>query len=74
MIEALKDHDGEEPVINLAVKDFAVLSPSDKLNKIYPTILMNEAGFYPVVEDGKVVGVIDRESINQFLMMQSSLN
>ncbi len=74
LIEALKDHDGEEPVINLAVKDFAVLSPSDKLNKIYPTILMNEAGFYPVVEDGKVVGVIDRESINQFLMMQSSLN
>ena len=50
------------------------MSPSDKLNKIYPTILMNEAGFYPVVEDGKVVGVIDRESINQFLMMQSSLN
>ena len=74
LINALKTKSGEDPVADILVRDFEVLDPNEKLSKIYPGILGNEAGFYPVLELGNLVGVVDKESVDRFLMQQSSLN
>ena len=74
LINALKTKSGEEPVADILVRDFETLHPNEKLSKIYPGILGNEAGFYPVLEQGRLLGVVDKDSVDHFLIQQSSLN
>lgn len=50
-----------------------ILHPSDPLTDPYRLIRQGNSTFFPVVEAGELVGVIDMENINEFLRLRASM-
>jgi Zn-dependent protease/predicted transcriptional regulator len=74
IIEALKENLQQTPVAEIMNTDFEVLQLKDKLNNIYTNSQRNRRTVYPVMEDGKMAGVIDLDNIQEFIMIQSALH
>lgn len=53
--------------------DFRTVRSSDDLKKIYNLIYLEKNTFIPVVEDHKIMGVIDSTNLNEYIMLQSKL-
>ena len=63
---------------NVLVKDimnanFKTVNPSDELKKAYKLIYSEKKSFFPVVEDGKLVGTIDATNLNEYILIQVKL-
>ena len=54
-------------------RDFVVSSPEEMLSDIYQKMLASKVGLSPIVDFGKLVGIITLESIGQFFMIASAL-
>src|SRR5574341_2076356 len=53
---------GGIPVSRVMQTNFATLSPQDKLSRVVELILAGSQHDFPVVEDGHVVGILDRDT------------
>ena len=73
MIAALKTYDTQTSVKEIMDSDFETLNIDDKITNIYANIATNRSKFYPVLENGKLAGVINQDNINEFVMVQSAL-
>jgi len=63
---------------NVLVKDvmhskFKTVDPSDELKKVYSLINSGKGSFLPVVENGKLMGVLDATNLNEYIMLQAKL-
>ncbi|HKK12650.1 MAG TPA: site-2 protease family protein [Flavobacteriaceae bacterium] len=63
---------------NVLVKDimdthFKTIKASDDLKETYLLINRSKHSFFPVVEDGKIAGAIDRTNLNEYILLQSKL-
>ena len=53
---------GGIPITRAMQTDFHILSPSDGLSRVVELILAGSQQDFPVVEDGRVVGILDRDT------------
>lgn len=60
-------------VKDLMSTDFKTIKSIDSLDKAYPIIVSSKNPFFPVLENDKLVGVIDNINLNEFLMLQAQL-
>ncbi len=60
-------------VSDILDKDFHVVQAEEDLSEIYRIAQVHRHHFFPVMENRKLVGVIDMENINEFIMLQSRL-
>jgi Zn-dependent protease len=63
---------------NILVKDvmttnFTTLKSTDNLKKIYQLIFSQKQRFFPVVDNGKLLGAIDAINLNEYVLIQSKL-
>lgn len=63
---------------NIKVKDimdpiFKKINSSDELKQTYRFISAEKQSFFPVEEDGRLVGVIDLTNLSEFIALQSKL-
>jgi CBS-domain-containing membrane protein len=61
---------GGIPVRNAMVTDFRTLSPHDSLDHVIELILTGSQHDFPVVEDGKIVGILMRSDLLAALARQ----
>jgi len=60
------------PVEEFMKTEFIELKASEMLTDVYRKIRVSQKDFFPVMENGKLVGVIDMNNINEFMMFRSS--
>ncbi|NJN77696.1 MAG: CBS domain-containing protein [Saprospiraceae bacterium] len=53
-------------------KDFTVLSPDDSIETAYYLFEENNYEIIPIVENGVVIGILDRASLGEFFAIQSA--
>ena len=63
---------------NMLVKDvmntsFKVVNGNDDLEKVYQLIHSQKNSFFPVLENGKLIGAIDAINLNEFILFQPKL-
>lgn len=64
---------------NVSVKevmktDFIAVNITDNLQKVYRLIQSQKKPFFPVLNNGKLAGVIDRINLNEYIMLQAKLD
>lgn len=73
ILEAIKEKAHQEAVYNYVSPRFEYISPNETLKSIYYKIQGKGYSILPVLEQGNIVGVIDRQGLNRFLTIQSKI-
>jgi Zn-dependent protease len=73
IFEAMKGDQRETPVGRLMDTDLQILHPNGRLNKVYTEAVQKRKSIYPVVQNEKLIGIVDMNNIQEFMMIQSAL-
>ncbi len=73
IINGLSKHGEEVKVGEVMNKDFRKIEAETLLRDIFQDMQKQKLDFLPVFEDGKLIGVIDQENIQEFILVQSAL-
>ncbi|MGK7395452.1 MAG: site-2 protease family protein [Candidatus Cyclobacteriaceae bacterium M3_2C_046] len=74
LYKAVKNKGMDLPVSEIMNQQFDSFSIETKLTEVYANIQRVKNAFFPVMDDEKLVGVINRDNLNEFVMIQTSLN
>jgi Zn-dependent protease len=74
LIEALRNNGTQVPLAQIMKTNFQSFNIDTKLTDVITDVMRNGSSFYPVIDNDKVIGVINKENINEFIMVQSALN
>lgn len=69
---ALRERGKETPVSEVMEKNIVTLNADAPLPSAYRELKRGSKNFFPVVEDGKLVGVLDMNNINEFLTFRAA--
>jgi Zn-dependent protease len=72
--ESLKSTGKETPIRRVMHTDFVTLHPHDPLHSAYRKLRKDNRNFFPVMENGSLVGVLDLNNINEFLTFRSAFD
>ncbi|MGB3781039.1 MAG: site-2 protease family protein [Tunicatimonas sp.] len=74
LIRGLAEYGKEAPVSQVMRLDYVTLSPDAELQKVHNKYLTAPDHYvFPVVENGQLVGIVDRENINEWIMIEQAL-
>jgi Zn-dependent protease/predicted transcriptional regulator len=73
LVEAVNKHGADTPVGNHLDTDLAVVSPQDKVSRVYEEIIGGANASAIVVDGGRIVGMLSPENISRYLLVQSSI-
>jgi len=73
IIEALRENRLATSVMEVMITDFDTVQVNDRLTEVYSNVQRKPNSFFPVLENKKLMGVIDRTNINEFVMIRSAL-
>lgn len=54
-------------------RSFKILTPDLPLQDIYPTLKVKGTSILPVVEHGKLIGVVDNDNVLEFILLKESI-
>jgi predicted transcriptional regulator len=54
--------------------DFEKVQAGDDLTNVYRKVQARKKSFFPVVENGRLVGAIDMNNINEFIVFRAALD
>jgi predicted transcriptional regulator len=74
LASSLKKTGKNTPVRYVMDTDFIILRPYDPLHSAYRKLRRDNRNFFPVMENGRLVGVMDLNNINEFLAFRSSFD
>ena len=74
LIQGLADYGDSSPVSNAMRSDFVTLRPDMALEKIYHEMLSAGCEVAPVYEAGVLLGIVDKENIEELLLVRKALN
>jgi Zn-dependent protease/predicted transcriptional regulator len=74
VMNAFKEKRLDERVADLMDVDFQQAHPNEELTEVYRKVQGRNHSFFPVVEGDKIIGAIDMENINEFMMIQARLD
>ncbi|REL23976.1 site-2 protease family protein [Rhodohalobacter sp. SW132] len=69
---ALRKDDGEMRVSDVMDTNIRSLQPDEPLTNGYKKLQRGSKNFFPIIENGKIVGVLDMNNINEFLTFQAA--
>jgi len=73
LFHSLQNNNPLAPVKDIMKTSFITFDEQEPLTKIYPQIQADPAGYFPVLKNGVLTGVINLDNLNEFVMIQSSL-
>lgn len=74
LIKGLDENGRSASVASAMQTDFKVLTPDMNLEEVFKDIALRQDTVFPVLEDGSLIGLVNRENINELLMINSALN
>lgn len=74
LIQGLSAFGKSSPVMNSMRTDFTMLSPDMSLQDVYSKMMAKGHKVYPVQENGKLVGMVDKENISELILVQQALS
>lgn len=72
LVEALKAKGKDIRIKDVMVPDFHPFEANEQLTNVLKRTQRDKQRFYPVTENGHVVGVIDMDNLQEFIMIQSA--
>lgn len=73
LIQAIKEEQLNKPVSEIMSQEFKTFNVQDKLAEAYTELQKTRAPLIPVLENGRLAGVINTDNINEFIMIKSAL-
>ncbi|WP_266203484.1 site-2 protease family protein [Pontibacter kalidii] len=73
LIQAVKEEQMETPVVKVMSGEVKTFNVHDKLSDAYTELQKTRVPLYPVLENGRLAGVINTDNINEFIMIKSAL-
>ena len=74
IVKAFQQSRRDLSVAELMERDFQKVEPWEDLSEIYRKVQGKQQHFFPVIQSGVLVGVIDMENIQEFMMIQAGLD
>ncbi len=74
VINALSEFGKDTPVSNVMEKDFPVFQTETELVEVYDKMMINRTMFSPVYDNGQLVGVVDKENIDNLILVKQALS
>lgn len=74
IVEAFRHKKTQVTAGDLMKTDFKPVGPDEDLSEIYRSVQSRRHNFFPVTDNGRLVGTIDMENINEFMMIQAGLD
>ncbi len=69
LIKGLSEFGAESPVSNVMKKDFLLLHPDMLLQEVYQKLMTHKCAVAPVIQDGQLLGIIDKENIRELILI-----
>lgn len=73
LIKGLSEYGKEASVSQIIRTDYLTLTPEMPLTEVYQKILAGSCNVAPVLQDGSLVGMVDKENINELIMVNQAL-
>lgn len=73
LLRALAENDRDRPVSSVMRTRFAAAGPDEALPDVLPRLQDRDCRSLPVLEEGRVVGIIDLENVGEFVALRSVL-
>ncbi len=73
LIKGLSESGKNTPVADVMVKEFTSLKPEMGLHEAFQQLTLNSGTVSPVYENGTFIGIVDRENINELLLISQAL-
>jgi Zn-dependent protease/CBS domain-containing protein len=73
LIQAVKEEQIEKPVAEIMTQEVRAFNVQDKLAEAYTELQKTKAPLFPVLENGRLAGVINSDNINEFILIKSAL-
>lgn len=73
MIEAINTGGNDVPIAEIMDTDVPGISPRDSVSQVYEMMLGEGHTSFPVLENGRLVGLLSAENISRYLLVQSSI-
>lgn len=74
LMQSLRHQTNGRQVKDIMVKDFESVTAADDLAEIYRKVHAGQKSFFPVIENGRLLGAIDLTNINEFMVFKSPIN
>ncbi|WP_018476215.1 site-2 protease family protein [Pontibacter roseus] len=74
LIQAVKEEQIDTSVSEVMSQEVRAFNVQDKLAEAYTELQKTKAPLYPVLENGRLAGVINTDNINEFILIKSALS
>ncbi len=72
LASALREKGKETLVADVMERDIITLNAKDSLPSAYRQLKRGNKNFFPIIDEGKIVGVLDMNNINEFLTFRAA--
>ncbi|WP_028981974.1 site-2 protease family protein [Sporocytophaga myxococcoides] len=73
LFSSLRSYNPLAPVKDIMKTTFRTFDEHDQISKIYHFVQEDPKGYFPVLNNGVLTGVINLDNLNEFVMIQSAL-
>lgn len=73
LIRGLSEHGTASPILNVMSKDFLTFDTTMLLKDVYQKFISSKCTVAPVIHNTKFVGIIDKENIDELIMIKEAL-
>jgi Zn-dependent protease len=73
LIRGLSEYGKASPVSNVMREDYLTLNPDMPLQEVYQKLMANGCSVAPVLDDGQLIGIVDKENIDELIMVDEAL-
>lgn len=73
MIEAMNKAGSGMPITEIMDLDVPTVSPGDSVSQAYEMMLGGDHTSFPVLENGRLIGLLGVENVSRYLLVQSSI-
>lgn len=73
LIKGLSEYGKASPVARIVRNDYLTLHPNMALQEVYQKLMASHCSVAPVLDNGQLIGIVDKENINELLMVNEAL-
>lgn len=74
IIQGLSNNDRETPVREIMKADYETVGPDTSLQEVFQLIQIKKFSIVPVVKNGRIKGILDKDNIQQFILVKNAMN
>lgn len=73
LIKGLTEFGKDAPVSNSMRKNYLVLDVDMPIQEVYEKLMSNSCSVAPVLDHGELIGIVDKENINELILVKTAL-